>query len=253
MGVDLQKASLWKRIAAWIFDLILLCVLATGMAFLLSVLTGYNGYSQQLEESYAYYEQEYGTTFQITQEQYNALSEDERQVYDQAYQALISDEQVLYVYDMVLNLSLLITTIGILLAMLVLEFMIPLILKNGQTVGKKIFSIGLVRTDSVQMNTMQLFARTMLGKFTIETMIPVYILLMIFWGTASLLGLGILAALLIGQIVCVGVTKNNAAIHDLLAGTVAVDLPSQKVFRTSQDLIDHIKRVHAEQASNKEY
>ena len=253
MGVDLQKASLWKRIAAWIFDLILLCVLATGMAFLLSVLTGYNGYSQQLEASYAYYEQEYGTTFQITQEQYNALSEDERQVYDQAYQALISDEQVLHVYDMVLNLSLLITTIGILLAMLVLEFMIPLFLKNGQTVGKKIFSIGLVRTDSVQMNTMQLFARTMLGKFTIETMIPVYILLMIFWGTASLLGLGILAALLIGQIVCVGVTKNNAAIHDLLAGTVAVDLPSQKVFRTSQDLIDHIKRVHAEQASNKEY
>ena len=253
MGIDLQKASLWKRIAAWIFDLILLCVLATGMAFLLSVLTGYNDYSQQLEESYAYYEQEYGTTFQITQEQYNALSEDERQIYDQAYQALISDEQVLHVYDMVLNLSLLITTIGILLAMLVLEFIIPLFLKNGQTVGKKIFSIGLVRTDSVQMNAMQLFARTMLGKFTIETMIPVYILLMIFWGTASLLSLGILAALLIGQVVCIGVTKNNAAIHDLLAGTVAVDLPSQKVFRTSQDLIDHIKRIHAEQASNKEY
>lgn len=253
LSVDLQKASTWKRIAAWIFDLILLCVLATGVAFLLSVLSGYDGYSQKLEDFYAAYETQYGTTFDISLDQYNAMTEEEKSVYDQAYQALIADTEVVHVYNMVLNLSLLITTLGILFAMLILEFVVPLFLKNGQTIGKKIFAIGLVRTDSVQMNTMQLFVRAVLGKFTIETMIPVYIVLMLFWGTVNLFGLVILLALLLGQVICIGVTKTNSAIHDLLAGTVAVDLPSQKVFRSSQDLIDYTKRIHAERASHQDY
>lgn len=253
MGVDLQKASIWKRIAAWIFDLILLCVLATGVAFLLSGLSGYDDFSQKLEDSYAAYETQYGTTFQISLDQYEAMTEEEKSVYDQAYQALIADEEVVQIYNMVLNLSLLITTLGIFLAILILEFIVPLLLKNGQTVGKKIFAIGLVRTDSVQMNTMQLFVRTVLGKFTIETMIPVYIVLMLFWGTVNLFGLVVLFALLLGQLICIGVTKTNSAIHDLLAGTVAVDLPSQKVFRSTQDLIAYTKRVHAERASHQDY
>ena len=253
MGVDLQKASVWKRVAAWIFDLILLCVLATGVAFLLSVTTGYDEYSQKLEDAYTAYETQYGTTFQISQEQYIALSEEERTVYDEAYQALISDNDVVRIYNIVLNLSLLITTLSILLAMLILEFVIPLFLKNGQTAGKKIFSIGLIRTDSVQMNAMQLFVRTLLGKFTIETMIPVYIVLMLFWGTVNLFGLAVLLALILGQIICVAASKTNSAIHDLLAGTVAVDLPSQKVFRNTQDLISYTKRIHAERASQQDY
>lgn len=253
MHTDLQKASVWKRVAAWIFDWLLISVLAVGFAFALSSALGYDSYNETLEAAYADYEAQYGISFAVTQEEYLAMTEQERQNWDAAYQALIADQEAMHAYDMAVNLMLLMTTVGILLAILVLEFAVPLLLKNGQTVGKKVFGLGLVRTDGVRMNTMQLFVRTLLGKFTIETMIPVYILLMMFWGTIGIVGPVLLAALLLGQVICVGVTRNNCAIHDLLAGTAVVDLSSQRVFTSSQELIEYTKKIHAERAARQDY
>ena len=250
---DLQKAFFWKRIAAWMFDGILVSVLVAGLAFLLSVLLGYDGHSRTLEEGYARYEQAYGVVFEIDQEEYQAMTEEARTRYDEAYGALIADEEVLYAYNMVVNLTLVITTGAILLAYLLWEFFMPLWFGNGQTLGKKIFGLALIRNDSVQVNSLQLFTRTILGKFTIETMIPVYILLMLFWGTMDLTGTLMIGALVIGQCACVAITRTNSAIHDLLAGTVVVDLTSQVIFRTTEDLIAHQKKVAAEQAARQPY
>lgn len=253
MELDLQKASMWKRIAAWLLDSILICVLAVGFGFLLSVALNFDGHNQDLQAAYDRYENQYRVQFDISQEDYLALPQEERDAYDEAYDALITDEEVLYTYNMVVNLSLLITTLGILLAFMTLEFAVPLILKNGQTVGKKVFSLGLVRTDGVKLNTMQLFVRTLLGKYTIETMIPVYILLMLFWGAMDMTGTLLLLALLVGQLISVCATRTNGALHDLLAGTVAVDISSQKVFSSTQELIEYTKRIHAEQARRQDY
>ena len=65
----LQKASLGKRIAAGILDGILICILATGFAFLLSVLLGYDGYNQTLKDGYSRYETQYGVSFDIPREE----------------------------------------------------------------------------------------------------------------------------------------------------------------------------------------
>jgi len=253
MGNTLQKAGMWKRIAAWMLDAILLSVLAVGFCYLLSNVLGYDAYGNTLDAAYARYETEYGVVFDITQEAYQAMDEAGRQNYDAAYAALIADQDAMYAYNMMMNLTLVITTGGLLLGIMLWEFMIPLWLGNGQTLGKRAFSLGLVREDGVKVNTMQLFARTLLGKFTIETMIPVYILLMLFWGTIDLTGTLILLALLLGQAVCVGVTRNNSAIHDLLAGTVVVDMSSQTIFRSTEELIAYKKRVAAERAARQVY
>ena len=253
MSNELQKAGMWKRIAAWMFDGILLSVLVVGIGVLLSWLLGYDGYSASLEAGYARYEAEYGVVFEITQEQYQAMTEPEQKNYDAAYDALIADRQVLYDYNMVINLSLVITTLAILLGLLIWEFFIPLWLGHGQTLGKRIFGLCLVRNDGVKMNTMQLFARTILGKFTIETMIPVYILLMLYFGTMDVTGTMILFALLLAQIICLAATKSNSAIHDLVAGTVVVDKESQTIFRTTEDLIAWQKKVAAERAARAPY
>lgn len=253
MAVDLQIASIWKRIAAWILDAILLCVLGVGAAFLLSAAFGYDAYNQTLETGYAAYETQYGVTFDIAPEAYTAMSEQARQNYDEAYEAMLKDEDVIRAYNMIVNLSMLITTLSILFAMLALEFAVPLLLGNGQTVGKKAFGIGLVRSDCVKINPMQLFIRTLLGKYTIETMVPIYVVMMVFWGILNLPGTVLLLGLLLGQIICIGVTRNNCAIHDLLAGTVAVDLPSQRVFQSPEDLIEYTKRIHADRAARKDY
>lgn len=253
MAHDLQKAGLWKRIAAWMFDGILTGILAVGIACLLSMVLGYDAHSQTLDAAYARYETQYGVTFDISQEEYLAMTEDLRQNYDTAYAALIADDQVVYTYNMVMNLSLVITTLGILLGLLVMEFAVPLFLGNGQTLGKKIFGLCVVRTDGVKLNHMQLFVRTLLGKFTIETMIPVYILLMLFWGTVGLGGTLALTALLIAQCVCMAVTRSDSAIHDLLAGTAVVDFHSQMIFRTTEDLIAYQKKIAAERAARQAY
>lgn len=250
---DLQKASITKRIAAWMFDGILIATLAVGFGLLLSMMLGYDQHNDNMEASFAAYEAEYGVVFDISQDEYLAMTEAERQNYDAAYDALIADDAFLYAYNMSLNLTLVITSVGILLAVLVWEFLIPLWLGNGQTLGKKIFGLGLIRNDGVKLNTMQLFTRTLLGKFTIETMIPVYVLMMFFWGTIGLTGTVILLGILLAQILAVSLTRTNSAIHDLLAGTVVVDINSQMIFRSTEDLIAYQKQVAAERAARQTY
>lgn len=253
MIYDLQKAGLWKRIAAWMFDGILTGILAVGFGVLLSMLLGYDAHSQALDEAYARYETEYGVVFDISAQDYAAMTQEEADQYDMAYDALIQDEEAIYAYNMVINLTLVITSLGILLAVLAWEFVIPLWLGNGQTLGKKIFSLCLVRNDGVQLNTMQFFARTILGKYAVETMIPVFLLMMLFWGTVGLGGTLALFALALAQVLCLALTHTNAAIHDLLAGTVVVDITSQMIFRTTEDLIAYKKRIAAEQAARQVY
>ena len=253
LSVDLQKAGLWKRIAAWLLDAILISVLAVGFGLGLSALLDYDGYSQTLESAYTNYENQYGVSFDIDQKTYEAMTAQEKAVFDKAYQAFTEDEQAIKAYNMLISLSLLITTIGILLAVLVLEFIVPLLLGNGATVGKKVFSLGLIRTDGVKINTMQLFVRALLGKFTIETMIPLYLFLMMLWGLMGIAGTVLICGLGITQMLLYGFTRTNSLLHDLLAGTVVVDISSQRVFASTDDLIEYTKRVHAEKAERQDY
>ena len=253
MAVDLQKAGMWKRIAAWMLDAILLVVLAVGMGALVALLLGYDAHSEALTNAYERYEAEYGVVLDISQEEYLALTEQQRQQYDTAYKALTADETVVYAYNMVINQTLLMISLGLLLSTLILEFAIPLWLGNGQTVGKKIFALGVIRTDGVRLTALQLFVRTLLGKFTIETMLPVYLAIMAFFGIVGRPGTLILAGLALAQVIVLAVTANNSAIHDLLAGTVVVDVASQQIFKSTDDLIAYTKRVHAEQAAQQDY
>ena len=110
-----------------------------------------------------------------------------------------------------------------------------------------------MRTDSVAMNTMQLFTRTLLGKFTIETMMPVLIVMMIFWGIMDITGTLVLIALAIAQLLICALTRTNALIHDLLAGTVVVDYTSQMIFSSTENLIAYQKKIAADRAARQTY
>lgn len=253
MVYDLQKASMWKRIAAWMFDGILTATLAVGFGLLLSVLLGYDAYNNEMETAFASYEAQYGVVFDISQEEYLAMTDAQRQNYEDAYAALTADDAFLYAYNMSLNLTLVITTVSILLSMIVWEFAVPLAFGNGQTLGKKIFALGLVRVDGVKVNNLQLFTRMLLGKFTIETMLPVYILMLLFWGSIGILGTAVLLGLAIAQLLTVVMSRSNAFLHDLLAGTAVVDIGSQMIFRSTEDLIEYRKQVAAEHSARQTY
>lgn len=253
MVTSLQKSSFGKRIMSAIFDGILLSILAVGLAAVLSLAFGYNNYMDKVSDTYAKYEAEYNVKFQISAEEYNDLSETEKANYNTAYEELIKDKDLLYNYNMLLNLTLLIITFSILPAVLGLEFVVPLLFGNGQTLGKKIFGIALMNTESVKVTNVQLFARAILGKFAIEIMIPLSIILMMFFNSIGILGGLILIGILIIEAICIISTNTNSAIHDLLAQTVAVDMASQRIFESRDALIEHKKALHAEEAQKADY
>lgn len=253
MMLDLQKASLLKRASAYLLDLILLLVVIVGFAAILSSALNYDRYSEQLNDHYARYEATYDIEFNLSTEEYDAMTDEERERYETAYNALISDEAAMHTYNMLVNLTLVITSISILLSYLALEFFVPLKLGNGQTLGKKIFGIALMRTGGVKINAVSLFIRTILGKYTIETMIPVLISILIFFGAMGVIGLAILALLLIVQVVLLFANRRHAVIHDLLADTVAVDMASQMIFETEADLLAYKQKLHSEKAARQSY
>lgn len=246
MIFDLQKASMWKRISAFLFDIILLVIAVVGFAFLVSCIVGFDKHNTALDEAYAKYEAEYGVVFDISQEEYMQKSEAELQAWNDAYNALVKDEKAMYSYNMVINLTLVISTLAILFAYMLLEFAVPIKLGNGQTLGKKIFGVAVMRTDGVKVTPPLLFIRTILGKFTIETMIPVLICIMIFFNMIGIVGMFILGLILLLQIILLISTHTNSCIHDVLAKTVAVDMASQMIFESEEDMIAYKNKVHAE-------
>ena len=247
---DFQKANTWKRISAYLCDFILLAILVVGLAFLLTTVLGYDTYYERLEASYDKYEAEFGVSFDATAAELAEMSDDERALFESATKALSNDSDVQYTLGMLFNLTLIIITFSILLAYLLLEFVVPLLFGNGQTLGKKVFGVGVMCEDGVKISAVQLFARTVLGKYTIETMLPVLIVIMIFFGVMGIFGTFVIIALLIAQIVIFAVTKTNSVIHDKLARTVTVDMASQMIFESPEALLAYKKRIHEEQAQS---
>ena len=80
-------------------------------------------------------------------------------------------------------------------------------------------------------------------------MIPIYITMMIIFNLIGIVSVAILAILLIAQIICLIATRTNSLLHDVLAGTVAVDMASQRIFESREALIEHTKKLHAQQAN----
>ncbi len=254
MGFDIQRANMWKRISAYILDLILLCIAATGFLFALSAVTGYDGYSETLQASYNHYATEYGIeAFDISKEEYDAYTEAQRSRYDAAYQALTEDTEVLHTYSMVVNLTMMITSLSIFLAYALIEFAVPLIFGNGQTLGKKIFSLGVIRCDGVRITPFMLFVRTLLGKFTVETMIPLLLIVMLLFNMIGITAPIVLILLMLFEIILLIVTKNRTPIHDAFAQTVVVDLSSQLVFDTPEALLAYKSKQAAEHAAKSKY
>ena len=264
MIYDLQKASMWKRISAFLCDMISFCIVAVGIAFLLSSLSGIDTQQSKMVETCDRYAEEYGLdafltkeeldgaiTFSVTEERYNALTDAQKEIYQKATEALSADQEYLQAYYLVNQLILLVITFSILISCLLLEFVVPLLFKNGQTLGKKVFGVGVMRMDGVKISPVILLVRTLLGKYAVETMIPVFVLLSILFGSASIVTLILLLLLAVAQIALLIFTQANTPLHDMLAGTVTVDFASQMIFDSPEELLEYKKKIHAESVVEK--
>ena len=138
---DVKKGSSWKRISAFLFDLILFAILALLFATLLSRIMGYDEKLSAYQERKGAVEEKYGISFDISESEYLAYNDAKKAVYDEAYRALNADQEAVRLYLLLNNLAVLIVSFSLLLAFLLLEFTVPLLFKHGRTLGKKIFSL----------------------------------------------------------------------------------------------------------------
>ena len=242
MNYDIQRASMLKRIPAWVLDMILLLVVMTGFLVLWSRVFPVTPHVEEIDEIIAQYEQQYGGHWNIPAEEYEKMTDAEKEAAEkislEISNALNQDEAALALLETVAINIFAMLSLSVLCAYVILEFVIPLLLKNGQTLGKKCFGVALMRKDGVKVTPFMMFARTVLGKCTVETMIPLLSAVMLFVGIGGpLFFLGV--AVLLAQIIVPLATRNKTGIHDIMACTVAVDLSSQMIF-------DSLEAYHAE-------
>ena len=267
---ELKKIGIVKRASALLLDAILLAVLTTGFMFLVSLMCNYS-YEEKLSTQYytqwedfrkeyvadvaIYYGYDYevkpdddyviskngekSSLNELMKSLDNSNGEDAgtKSAYE-AYKKLPPVQIVNYQYKYVYTLLFMMTSVGTLLAYLVLEFILPIILKNGQTVGKKVFGICLVRPNCVKITTLSLFARTILGKYAIETMFPILLVFLFRFGGLGIWAIILLAALTLLNIILFFALKNRTPIHDVLACTVVVDMKLQMIFRSEEELVE---------------
>ena len=250
---EIQRASIAKRISAGLLDVIAVSIIATLCAWLISLAADYDGWNKKLEDSYSRYESQYGVTFRITEEEYNNKSSSDKENYDNAYKALVEDSEAMKAYSMVTNLMILTVSLGLFIAVLIWEFIVPLFLKDGRTVGSLIFGIAVMRSNGVRISHISLFIRAILGKYAIETMISVYIIMMIFMNTIGIVGPLVICGILLMQLILIVSTKNNQLIHCILSDTVVVDYGSQRIFDSQEDLLEHKKREARDRAERNPY
>jgi uncharacterized RDD family membrane protein YckC len=178
------------------------------------------------------------------------LSEEQKEIYLDAYNAFSADSTANYLSAKLVNLSLLITSFAILLAYLVVEFVAPLLLGNGQTLGKKIFGVAIMREDGVKVSPVILFVRTILGKYAVETMVPIFIVMMLLLEIMGIVGVAVLGGLLVLQVALMMTSRARTPLHDRLARTVCVDLASQRIFESTEEMLAYRERIRLERAED---
>lgn len=253
MSVTLQKANFWKRISAFLFDFIIAIMLTFAFSTAITAFCGYDSVSAEVNGYYTKYEEIYGIDFTISEEDYNALTEEQKTVYNEANRALQNDEGFQAVYQKAFSLILLIVGGGLFLGILLWYFVVPLFFGYGRTMGKKIFGLAVIRTNCVKVSNPVLFIRTVIGMFAIETMMPITLLIMIEFGLMGIVGIitiGLLGLLQLGVMIY---TKTNSSIHDLLTDTVVVEFASQRIFDTQDDLLKFQQEEHAKAVENADY
>lgn len=266
---ELRKIGIIRRASALLLDAILLVVLATGFMFLISLMCNYKEEEQLSTQYYAEWEEYRKTyasgiaahcsyTYEETEDGYVITRNGEQSSLDEligslvdkkdeseamqtayaAYTALPKVEQVNWQYQYVYNLLFMMTSIGVLLSYIILEFVLPIIFKNGQTIGKKVFGCCLVRPNCVKITNLALFARTILGKYAIETMFPILLVFLFLFNGIGILAIILFAALALLNIILFIALKNRTPLHDILAGTVVADMRLQMIFQSDEELAE---------------
>ena len=246
--LDFHKAKVIKRLAAYVIDLILLLIITAGVVMAMFSAMDYNTYEEKFEERCEKYGQQFGVDLSASRADQAELSEKEQEKYIDAWEALNADTEAMDAIKQKIRIELVSAMVGFFAAYVILEIMIPLILKNGQTVGKTVLGLCVMHKYHVRVGVMQIIYRTVLGKYFIETLIPVVMLILSDYGVLGTTASLVLAVIAMVQGFFVMMSQANCGIHDKLFNTVVADFNEQHIFDTLDERITFEEAYEEEMA-----
>ncbi len=224
--------SFTRRIGAYILDFILLLTLTAGLALLFSFIFKYDQTKSIVEEKYI----EYGLKV-LDSETNKYVVVSDKNLYEAAALAFNKDPIAYNAWSLMFKKTIWILSLSVGLALLVLELIVPLFLKNGRTVGKYVFKIALITTNDLKIKFKNLFIRFLIGKLTINYLVPILVLILIFFtGGGSLYLWLILLIIGLANIYTIFGTKRHQSVPDYIAMVFPCDFENQMFFDTIEEL-----------------
>ncbi|MCR5505705.1 MAG: RDD family protein [Bacilli bacterium] len=123
------------------------------------------------------------------------------------------------------------------ISMLIFFFAIPMFMKNGETLGKLFFHLGLVNKLGYTINKSQIVIR-----FFMMTLIVVAIVLIF---GINIYTLGAITVLALGSYGFAVFGKDHKALHDFAAGTIVIDKRKSTIFKNVNEMEQFEKEVNA--------
>lgn len=230
---DPQKASSLKRIAAYIVDAILFITIFTGVLLLTSYIVGYQHNYKLLEAKYI----EHGV-YVIKNGTYS-FCDTSKEVCVNAWKNFNLDKEACFYYDHSIELITLMITVSTFLSFLILEFLVPMIFKNGQTIGMKCFRIGLIDNKGIKVKPIQIFIRFLFGKFLVSTMLPIYGLIFMYFNlNGGFYGFVLAVGILIVDLVMTIFSKTKSGISNSISSVYAVDMDETYFFNSVEEMVE---------------
>ena len=218
----IKKAHFGKRTLAFLFDLICTFFLFIGIENLVMhpIVNGVFDYdaldhefeTKLVEHGIAHYDKDNKFV-------YNELP---KEGYD--WTSFNEDKRAVEVKDKLSMMNLFTLTMDFMISEFFVFCLIPLILKNGQTLGKKMMKLALVSTNEVKVKGWNVFARWALGIYVFETMITLFFVVF-----------AVIPVPLILTLITSVVSKKGMALHDYIGGTIVVDLNNTLIIDTVEE------------------
>lgn len=245
-----KSAKYILRIAAFVLDFILFVVLLTGLLFIFMKIFNFDEYYNILDNEYKNIGYK---IYDETTKSYHYISESApnfNEVIEKYKNSEIIKEYGYKVNKLVLNIPML----SIFISMFILEFMIPLFLKNGQTIGMKCFHIALISNSGIKTKPIQLFIRFIFGKVVLISIVPYMCLFYSFFNmNGGLFGTIVIALIYIINIVLL-FKGNHAGLCDAIASVYPVDYQQtifydnekemQEAMKEKQELDKKVKKAY---------
>ena len=259
MAVSIQKADVWKRISAYMLDIIIVFTIAVSAMIFFASFSDYQTHLDTLNKETIRYQQQFesetGIKLDITQEEYDKLSDPQKDLYNKTYEEfnkeLAKSVEVKNAYKEIISVFAVCGSLGLLVGYIATYFIVPLLLKNGQTLGKKCFGLAVVRTNCVKITNPVLFIRCFVGQYAIETMFSCYLVVMTLLGQLGIVGPITFIAFIILQLGVTIKSPTNSCIHDLLSDAIVVDMASQVIFDSYDELMEY-ERLESPQSESVE-